>query len=353
MGLGLLALLGCEAEGPPAPAPSSSAEQPVAPATTAAASSAAPVDAPPEPATIAFVGDVNLSLHVGVNLAKLQQGETLPDGISAGYPFAYVGDRLRDADFTVGNLECVASLKGEVDTWHNPFRCPAAPTVLLAAGFDLVSVANNHALDYGRAGLIDMAANLDAAGLAHFGKDNLVNQPQLASVHEVGGLRVGLLAYYVLPEAPFEEVVAVRDRVDLLITFMHWGAEGQAEPLPLQRRLAKALLSAGVDAVVGTHAHVPQPVEWYDGKLIAHGLGNFVFSGMTHTEKHRTGHILELDVDASGIRDPRLVQIRIGEDGAPRLVDGGVQPLSPPAGGTSPAMRALVGVRAGRLSSTP
>lgn len=290
---------------------------------------------------MAFVGDVNLSLHVGINLAKLERGGELPEGIADGYPFNHVVERLRGADFTVGNLECVASLKGEVDTWHNPFRCPAAPRALLDAGFDLVSLANNHALDFGRIGLMDMVANLDAAELPHFGHHNLINRTQPVSVHAIGGHEVGLLAYYVLPEPPFEEVVAARERVDLLITFMHWGAEGQTEPLLLQRRLAKALLSAGVDAVVGTHAHVPQPVEWYEGKLIAHGLGNFVFSGMTHTESHRTGDLLEIDVSEGRIVGQRLVRVRIGEDGAPRLVEGGVTDLVAPPGGTSPAMARL------------
>jgi poly-gamma-glutamate synthesis protein (capsule biosynthesis protein) len=297
----------------------------------------------PRPATIAFVGDLNLSLHVGINLAKLERGEKVPEGVTDGYPFTHVAERVRSADLTVGNLECVASLKGEVDTWHNPFRCPAAPEVLLEAGFDLVSLANNHALDYGRVGLFDMVRKLDEAKLPHFGRENLVNEPQPVSIHDLGGVKVGLLAYYVLPEAPFDEVKQARDRVDVLLTFMHWGAEGQTEPLLLQRRLARELLGAGVDAVVGTHAHVPQDPEWYDGKLIAHGLGNFVFSGMTHTENHRTGDILELDVDGTGIVAQRLVRIRIGEDGAPRLADDGLRELEPPAGGTSPAMARLAG----------
>ncbi|MEQ9321958.1 MAG: CapA family protein [Polyangiaceae bacterium] len=343
--IGLMGLLGCDPERAPAP-PVETADA-TASASVAAGASASvrdPAPAGPTPrSTIAFVGDLNLSLHVGINLAKLAEGASVPEGIAAGYPFLQVRDRLRAADFTVGNLECVVSVKGEVDTWHNPFRCPAAPAVLVDAGFDLVSLANNHALDYGRVGLEDMVKNLDAAELPHFGRENLVNLPQPVSVHVVGGVKVGLLAYYVLPKPPFEEVVAARKKVDRLITFMHWGAEGQTEPLLLQRRLAKELLTAGVDAVVGTHAHVPQPVEWYDGKLIAHGLGNFVFSGMTHTENHRTGDILELDIDATGIVAQRLVRIRLGEDGAPRLVDGGIRDLTPPSGGTSPSMASLPG----------
>jgi poly-gamma-glutamate capsule biosynthesis protein CapA/YwtB (metallophosphatase superfamily) len=287
---------------------------------------------------VAFVGDLNLALLVGIHLDKRAKGGEVPASVGPRYPFDHVAERLAAADYTIGNLECVASLKGTVDTWHNPFRCPLAPKLLLDVGFDRVSLANNHALDYGRAGLLGMVAELDAAGLPHFGQENLVGKDQPVTVVDVDGVKLGLLAYYRLPSPPFDHLTAARADVDLLLTFMHWGKEGDTQPLLLQRRLAKQLIDAGVDAVVGTHAHVPQPVEWYRHKLIAHGLGNFVFSGMTHTEKHRTGDVLELDLDRDGIKAQRLVRIRLGEDGAPRFIDAPVTELSPPVNGTSPKM---------------
>jgi poly-gamma-glutamate synthesis protein (capsule biosynthesis protein) len=340
----------------PTPAPELPASPSPPPPT---ASSAAPVSKTAETAavepgtvTIGFVGDLNLSLHVGINLAKMKEGETLPAGVGPGYPFTHVVDRLRAADLMVGNLECVASVKGEVDTWHNPFRCPLAPETLLEAGFDVVSLANNHSKDFGRRGLLDMVANLDAAGLPHFGHENLINQKQSLWVREVEGIRVGLLGYYILPEPPLSQIEQARKEVDILITFMHWGTEGETQPMVLQRRLARDLIDADVDAVIGTHAHVPQPVEWYRGKIVAHGLGNFVFSGMTHTENHRTGDMIELDVGASGIEAARLVRIRLEMDGAPRFVDDPVRELEPPAGGTTPAMAAPPGASPAK-SSTP
>ena len=110
---------------------------------------------------------------------------------------------------------------------------------------------------------------------------------------------------------------------------MHWGREDQPEPILQQKRLARELIDAGCDAVVGTHAHVMQPTAWYRGKLIAYGLGNFVFSGMTHTELHRTGGMLELDLDPDGGLQARMHTVRIDENGAPRFV-GAPAPLSPP-----------------------
>jgi poly-gamma-glutamate capsule biosynthesis protein CapA/YwtB (metallophosphatase superfamily) len=291
----------------------------VAPATTSTlkvtASSTTTSAEPADPTvTVTFVGDLNLALKVGINLAK-------PKTIEPGYPFAHVADRLRSADLLVGNLECVASRLGSLATSHNPFRCPLAIEVLKEAGFDLVSVANNHALDFGQQGFRDMLQRLDTGGLPHFGQENLDSKPQAVTVRVVGGLRIGLLAYFRLPSAPYDDVRKARPLVDVLFTFMHWGREDEPRPLKLQRDLAQGLIDAGVDVVVGTHAHVPQPTELYEGKVIAYGLGNFVFSGMTHTELHRTGIVLEVDIHKQrGVMAHRELRVRLGEDGAPRFV---------------------------------
>jgi poly-gamma-glutamate synthesis protein (capsule biosynthesis protein) len=244
-----------------------------------------------------------------------------------------VAERLRSADLLVGNLECVASLAGEIETGHNPFRCPHAVEALKTAGFDLLSIANNHALDYGRPGFDDMLRTLDAAGLPHFGKETFGIQPQAPWITSIDGIRIGLLAYYTLPKKPFADIVAARARVDVLFTFMHWGREDQVDPLPLQRTLAHEMIDAGVDVVVGTHAHVPQPSEWYRGKLIVYGLGNFVFSGMTHSELHRTGQLYEVELTREGIASHRIAEVRLGTDGAPRFKadPSSVAPLAGPA----------------------
>ncbi len=305
-------LLGCQ----PASGEPPAAERSPAPATAApaSASAVAPAARAPEPdfVRIAFAGDLNLALEVG---RALDSGAHPP-----GFPFHEVGERLRAADWLVGNLECVASLKGKIETDHNPFRCDNAIPPLQAAGFDLVSVANNHALDFGRVAFFDMLANLDAASLPHFGKETFTFRRQPPYIVTLAGIRIGLLAYYVLPQKPLAELVEARRQVDVLIPFMHWGREDDPQPLELQRRLARDMIDAGADAVVGTHAHVPQPTAWYRGKLIAYGIGNFVFSGMTHTELHRTGQLLELDVGKTGVRAARIIEVRLGEDGAPRFV---------------------------------
>ncbi|MCA9624753.1 MAG: CapA family protein, partial [Myxococcales bacterium] len=346
--LGLLAAVlaaACEpapAEPAPASPPSAEPAPPSPPSAEPAASTSARApapEAPPAPFTVGFVGDVCLSLLVAHHLDALRGGET-PEGIARDYPFTHVGEELRAVDLLVGNLECVASLAGEVDTWHNPFRCAAAPEVMREAGFDLVSVANNHTLDFGRAGFDAMIRRLDEAKLPHFGQENMRGVPQPVTVREVAGRRLGFLAYYVLPNPPLDAVREAKGKVDLLFAFLHWGSEGETAPLLLQRRLARELIDAGVDVVVGTHAHVPQPVEWYQGKVVAYGLGNFVFSGMTHTERHRTGDMLLVDIAPDGGLAHRMARIRLEPDGAPRWVHG-PEPIAPPPEGTSAALASL------------
>src|SRR5262249_52558435 len=116
--------------------------------------------------------------------------------------------------------------------------------------------------------------------------------------------------------------------VDVLVVFNHWGRENSTEPLFLQKRLARAVIDAGADLVVGTHAHVLSPEEWYKGKLVFYGLGNFVFSGMNIDERHRTGGYLEVTVGPRGVVDRRFYRIRLDDMGAPTWLD--TEPVDPP-----------------------
>jgi poly-gamma-glutamate synthesis protein (capsule biosynthesis protein) len=287
-----------------------------------APSSATPAAAPEEPVRVSFAGDLCMSLNVGTFLDKQREGAAVPPTVEEGYPFTHVAARLQSADLLVGNLECVLSLQGDVATDHNPFRCAmSSPEVLLGAGFDLVSVANNHAKDFGDRAFRDMLANLEAAKLPHFGKETFTRALQAPFIREIRGVKIGLLAYYWPPERPFRDVTEARPQVDVLFAFMHWGKEDQPEPMEMQRKLARELIDAGVDVVVGTHAHVLQPTDWYKGKLIAYGLGNFVFSGMMHSELHRVGALLEVDLLPGRIVAYRMIRTRLEADGAPRFLD--------------------------------
>jgi poly-gamma-glutamate synthesis protein (capsule biosynthesis protein) len=327
--LGALAL-GCVACGQSAQAsPSDPAPLSAQALTTAAPSASAALPEAAPPVRLAFAGDLAMAITVGLHLESLAQGKRVPPGVGEGYPFAAVKERIAAADLAIGNLECVVSAKGASNSPFHTFRAPAqAIPAIVAAGFDVVSIANNHALDFGDDALRDMRARLDRGGLPYLGRGTRSNDPEEPLIREIRGLKIGLYGFYDVPYGvAYAMVRKARPQVDVLIVFNHWGREDHPQPIPTQRRLGHGLIDAGADIVVGTHAHVVQPEEWYRGKLIFYGLGNFVFAGMGYDELHRTGAFLELDLDRTGLRERRVYRVRIDDDGAPRWLDS--QPWTP------------------------
>ncbi len=273
---------------------------------------------------LAFVGDIALNYSIAKDLAALAEGKA-PKDMEAGFPFAGVAGRLSAADIAVGNLECVLSEKGRVDTWHKPFRGPVSGIdVILRAGVDIVSVANNHSWDYGAEGFFDMLKNLDEKKLGVIGRgfrQKLPHEPEVALVREVRGTRVGFLGFYLEDDKDIaRDVAAASKEADVVVAYFHWGKEKQSDASPEQRRQARVAIDAGADLVVGSHVHVLQPTEMYEGKLIAYGLGNFVFMGMNNEERFRRGAILEVAMARDRVVSFEMVPTRVDDKGAPRLV---------------------------------
>jgi poly-gamma-glutamate synthesis protein (capsule biosynthesis protein) len=272
---------------------------------------------------LAFAGDLAMALDVGKNLSALAAGSA---GVEAGYPFAGVTDRIAAADLAIGNLECVVSPLG-VPRPSAPvtFRAPELSFgAIQRAGFDVVSVANNHVLDYGPEALDDMVARLDRAGLPHIGVGRRSIDPEMPLIREIHGLKIGFLGFFdVDVEKACHDVARARASVDLVVVFNHWGVEAQVSPLGAQQTFGRALVDAGANLVVGAHAHVLQPEEWYRGRLIVYGLGNFVFAGMGFDERHRVGGLLEVDLKRRGVVARRLFRTRLDDTGAPRWLDEG------------------------------
>ena len=222
--------------------------------------------------------------------------ETVPD------IFGHVSDALRAADLTIGNLEGAISddpVPPESMWLHLPLDTPA---MLDEAGFDLLGLANNHALDAGPQGLAETRQLLDASGL----------QPveDVPVLREIGALTIAFLAWNDLgapdPEPLLASLRGARAIADAVVVTVHWGREYQRHPSLPQRDLAGALLDAGADVVVGAHPHVVQDVEILQPeagdrtRLIAYSLGNFVFDqGWDDTGQ---GLALRLVFDAAGLR---------------------------------------------------
>lgn len=306
--------------------PSLSSPATTLPPSSAAESPSATTDA--RPVTMAITGDVMLGRSVNTQILAS----------SDRYPFNETADYLQGFDLTVGNLECVVSSLGQPMP-SKPYHFRADPKSfarLNSAGFDIVSLANNHSGDYGRAAFTDMLAQLPAHGLTPVGAGSTLNAAHAPVVRMVRSTTVGFLAYCEIAPTSFaatrtspghawldpalmrSDIVSLRPHVDFLIVFMHWGIEYRHTESGHQQSLARRAVEAGADFVVGSHPHVIQPFETYAGRPIVYSLGNFVFDEMLSDDVRR-GDVLTLTVQGKQLIDWKLRQSYIvGNTGQPR-----------------------------------
>lgn len=206
---------------------------------------------------------------------------------------------FRDADIALVNLENPVTTRGrKVPKTYNFRMHPRFLAALTEAGIGVVSIANNHIFDYGSEGLFDTFLYLDSAGIRYVGAGRNVSEARRPYVLRKVAQSVGILGYYGGGEAPGATVkrggVARRDlatiREDVrslhsadssmfVVVILHWGTELAEAPDQAQRAFARALIDAGVDAVIGHHPHVLQGIEKYRNGVIVYSLGNFVFGG--------------------------------------------------------------------------
>lgn len=286
-----------------------------------------------DPVRLTFVGDILLDDGPG---KVIRAGKD---------PLAHFDVQLGEADYVIGNLECpIATVGQPLASKVYSFRADPKVLPVLQKHFHALSVANNHSGDYGKAAFLETLTHLDQAGIKAFGGGH-----NLASAHaplwvERKGLRIAVLGYNEFKPRSFEagvdrpgiawsedshvisDIRAARAAgADLVIPFMHWGWEFEPQPSERQRELARAMIDAGADVVVGGHPHVTQGAEIYRGKLIVYSLGNFVFDGFD-TPETRRGWLLNLTLDRQGLVDWHTLVAQIDADGSPQPVSGAVSP---------------------------
>lgn len=244
--------------------------------------------------TIAAVGDIMLGGTAGPELEKLDYD----------YPFVHMKPLWAGSALVFGNLEgpLTDRTTGKAEKQY-VFRSPPdhVTKALAAAGIGVVSLANNHMLDYGADGLADTIAALKAAGIAHAGAGADSRGARTPAFIEVGGERVAVLAYSAtLPEEFFAgtstpgtafaheahvraDVASARARADVVLVSFHWGREGSTDLRDYQVKLGHAAIEAGAHAVLGHHPHILQGVERYRDGVILYSLGNFVFGSYSKT----------------------------------------------------------------------
>ncbi len=273
------------------------------------------------------VGDINLGR--GVTHQYLLHGDTL-------YPFALLADTLRGADLLFGNLESpIAPIGHPFEQTGSPVFSapPVAADALLAAGFDVVSTANNHAWDAGKTGLLETLTQLDRVGVAHAGTGRTRAEARAPAELERQGWRVAVFAltrafnpaprnFWQHPGAqhvayadtswlyPAITGVKQRNEADLVIVSVHGGKEYTDTTDRALLALFHGAVDAGADIVLGHHPHVLQRLEWRGGKPIARSLGNFIF--VQRPDWTRLSAVFRFTVAPDGAITADLLPIRVG-----------------------------------------
>lgn len=286
--------------------------------------SAAPWGWAADTVKLLFAGDVVLDDTAG---AMIERGED---------PFQGFAALFAQGDIRLANLECVIATTGSAGDKNYTFRAHPRVLPVLKRHFNALALANNHSGDYGREAFAEMLGLLQGAGIAQFGGGHNLSHAHAPLIIERKGLRIALLSYNEFMPRSFEadshapgiawsedeQVVAdiraarTTHRADLVIPVMHWGWENEPLANDRQRQLARTLVAAGADAVIGGHPHVRQDIEIIHGKPVIYSVGNFVMKETDNAEQ-RIGWVLELNLDAAGVRTWRTHTARLDLEGIP------------------------------------
>ncbi len=207
---------------------------------------------------------------------------------------------MRSADVTMANHEFTLTdrgspIPGKIWTFRGD---PKNVSIFHELGVDVVSLANNHAFDYGPLSLTDTLATLDGAGIARIGAGEDINEAKAPYYYVINGYVVAIVAGSAIDPystrgatesqsgvfqifdtvSMSKEIASAKEKADYVVAYVHWGRESTTVLTSGQKSMGKAFVDAGADVVIGMHSHCMQGLEYYKGKLIVYSLGNFVFS---------------------------------------------------------------------------
>ncbi len=244
------------------------------------------------------------------------------------YPFAGVRKELLSSDINIANLESPIAEGGQ-EFSEKKFRFRAEPPVAKAirsAGFNLVTLANNHSMDFGGGALSETLQNLSENGIAWIGAGNDLAEARKMALYTIKGKKVAFLSYSLTQPIEFfagqnrpgtapgyeklvtADIASARKQADYVIVSFHWGKEATGTVQQYQRAAARKAIDAGADVIIGHHPHVLQGIERYKNGIIFYSLGNFTFASKSATadvsaiirlrltEDRREAEIVPLDV---------------------------------------------------------
>lgn len=281
--------------------------------------------------TLVAVGDIMLSRDVERKMVGKNDWK---------YPFERTADITSGADIAFGNLETPILQGDPVPTDSLIFRAdPKSVEGLKFAGFDVLSLANNHMMNFGHGGLQSTLNNLDSAGISHVGaglNESGIYKPVIKTVK---GIKFGFLAYSYSNEQSVDkdkniygvakmnvdlmksQVAELRKSVDVVVVSMHAGTEYSTVANGAQINFAHSAIDAGADLVIGHHPHVVENFEKYNNGYIIYSLGNFVFDQMWSDET-KLGVIAKITFNKNKIYKIDFIPIKIFDFAQPRLAEG-------------------------------
>ncbi|MDE3231520.1 MAG: CapA family protein [Chloroflexota bacterium] len=276
-------------------------------------------------------GEPDFSLMAGGDIMLGGRTAPLIASLGSDYPLAGTRPLLRRAPVVLGNLEGPFARKARsVERTYSYRVNPALASALTRAGVNALTLANNHLLDCGRAGVEETLETLTQAGITAVGAGVNTRAAHTPAILPAGRWRIGLLGYYWnsrcaarddLPGSAMDtaedleaDIHALRQQVDRVVVTFHWGVPYEREPHPDDRAKARLAVDCGADAVIGHHPHVAQPFEIYRGAPIFYSVGNWAFGsgnskaegllvGLTFGERRTRVSVYPLYVKN---RDPRV-----------------------------------------------
>jgi len=285
--------------------------------------------------TLILVGDIMLDRGVEYMIKKEGKGDFK-------FPFLKIVDNLKGAKLLFGNLEGPISDKGKkVGSIYSFRHNPKAIEGLTFAGFNVLSLANNHSLDYTRKALEDCQRRLINAGIGYEGAGFTENEAFSPFIKKIEGTKIGFLAYTNLGPESWratsensgiawisekdmekikEDIRAAKEKMDVLIVSLHAGEEYQKEPTQFQVEFSKVAIEAGADIVVGHHPHVVLPSEKYKQGYIFYSLGNFIFD-QSFSEETMKGLIFKVLIKNAKIDEVIPIEIKINKFFQPEIAE--------------------------------
>ncbi|MER6299448.1 CapA family protein [Kitasatospora sp. NPDC001539] len=341
--VGLTAVAACGPDDPP-PAPASPAGAATAGPSGSAGPSSGPAPAPtkggaPRPdgsITVAFAGDVHFEGRTEARLS-VQPPEPALGPISR---------TLADADLSVLNLETAITGRGAPEPKTYTFRTsPKALSVLKDSGVDVVSMANNHAVDFGADGLTDTLAAKSSSPIPVIGVGRNATEAYAPYTATVRGVKVAVVAASQVEDitnqkwragankpgiasaldvpALVKAVESAKRQAPVVLVYLHWGEEGKACPTGAQTAVAKKLATAGATAVVGTHAHTMVGSGMLGDTYVGYGFGNFLWYGTSNYPNSNETGVTTLTLTADGkVTGEAFTPATIDDKGIPEPVTG-------------------------------